>query len=388
MNWFGAHRARVYLSLLATVNVVVVIFLVATSRHGVDRNGFLLGTDFLSFWTAGHMLEAGANPYDVAAHIAAQQRYFTAPHSYTAFFYPPTFLPLCAPLGWLPYFPALVAWLMATGAGYLAVARLWLQALAVNWPLWLLALAFPPVVVTLSHGQTAFLVAALLGLGTLWVGPRPVLAGVCFGLATIKPQFGLLVPLVLLITREWRVIVAAGATAALLGLAATAALGPHVWSDWLVVSREAQGVLEQGAVGFAKMASPFAAARLLGWSIPLAYGVQIVVAAGVASALAWAGWRRPYTLALGAAMLAGAPLVTPFVLDYDLVLLAFPLIWLAGQTFRPWEKLIAGLAFIIALFARSAGEHLGAPLVPLVLIPLFAILVARARGLGVDQVRV
>jgi hypothetical protein len=377
-NWLGPQRARGYLWLLAALNGLTWAILLATSRNGVDRNGSLIGTDFLSFWTAGRMLVAGTNPYDAAAHVAAQHQYFTTPGSYTAFFYPPPFLLICYPLGLLAYFPALALWLVATGAACVAVAREWLRATGVAQSLVLLAAAFPPVLITLTHGQSSFLVAALLGLGALWVRPRPVLAGVCFGLAVMKPQFGLLVPLVLIMTGQWRVIAAAAVTAIFVGLAATLAFGWGVWSDWLTVSGVAQSALDQGAVGFAKMMSPFAAARLLGAPVTLAYGVQAVVALAVVAALVRVSWRREYTVALGAAMLAGAPLVTPFVLDYDLVLLAFPLIYLASVGFRAWEKLVFLAAFVAAAFARPLGVQLGIPIMPFVLIALFAVLVRRA----------
>jgi alpha-1,2-mannosyltransferase len=377
--WLGPERARAYLGLIAGPSVALVAWLVATSHGGVDRNGFLLGSDFLSFWTAGNMLVGDANVYDTQSHISAQQSYFAAPDSYTAFYYPPPFLLVAYPLGLLAYFPALAAWLMATGALYVAVVRRWLRSARIHWPMWLLIVAFPPVLITVTHGQTSFLVAALLGAGAIWVGPRPLLAGVCFGLATIKPQFGILVPIVLLVTGEWRVIGAAAATAVAVALAATLAFGPQIWTDWLAVSREAREALEQGVVGFGKMQSPFAAARLLGATLDSAYALQLLVGGAVAGALAWAGWRRRYSLALGSAMLAGAPLATPFVLDYDLVLLAFPLIYLAGVGYRPWEKLSAAAAFAIALFARPLGVQFGIPTVPLVLIPLFVLLVRRAR---------
>jgi hypothetical protein len=106
--------------------------------------------------------------------------------------------------------------------------------------------------------------------------------------------------------------------------------------------------------------------------------LQIALSLAVACAIAWASWRRSYTPALGAAMLAGAPLATPFVLDYDMVLLAFPLIWLAGNCFRPWEKLVFVLAFIAAAFARPLAMEAGVPVMPLVLGALFVAMVRRA----------
>jgi hypothetical protein len=377
-DWLGADRVRGYLWLFAAINLATLLFLVLTSHNGVDRNGFLLGSDFISFWTAGRMLQWGGPVYDVAAHIEAQRGYFAPADGYTAFFYPPPFLFACYPLGLLPYFPALAAWLAATGAAFLAVVRLWLRDARIGQPVLLLAAAFPPVVITITHGQTAFLVAALLALGAFWVRQRPVLAGICFGLAIIKPQFGLLVPLVLLATREWRVIAAAGATAVVLFALTTLAFGAEIWADWLAVTGAAQDAMNTGAVGFGKMQSVFAAGRLLGASTGFAYALQTAVALAPAAALAWAGWHRGYTPALASAMLVGALIATPFVLDYDLVLLAFPLIWLAGEEFRPWEKIIVVAAFVAAAFARPLALYLAMPIMPLVLAGLFVVLIRRA----------
>lgn len=376
-QWLGSARVRGYLRLLGVINVATLFLVFATSQNGVDRNGFLIGTDFLSFWTTGRMLHVGGNVYDAAAHIAAQREFFMREGAFTAFFYPPSFLPFCYPLAFLPYYPALALWLLTTGAAYLAVAREWLRQAGIAQPLLVLFIAFPPVLITVTHGQTAFLVAALLGLGALLVPTRPVLAGVFFGLATIKPQFGLLVPLVLLVTGEWRVITAAGVTALLLALGSALAFGPDVWRDWLAISGAAQSAMDQGSVGYAKMQSTLAAAMLLGAPAGVAYGLQAIVSFSVATTIAWAGWRKRYTPALAALMLAGAPLATPFVLDYDMVLLAFPLIWLASAGFAPWERLVSLLAFVAPAFARPVAVELGVPIIPFVLLAFFAVLACR-----------
>lgn len=379
-RWLNKGRARGYLLLLAVMNAATLVFLLATSRGGVDRNGFLLGTDFLSFWTAGHMLHTHGAIYDIAAHTAAQQAYFAQEGAFTAFFYPPSFLPFCYPLGWLDYFPALALWLVATGGLFVFAASRWLRQTPTGIPALVLLAAFPPVLITITHGQTSFLVAGLLGLGAYLVRRSPYVAGALFGLATIKPQFGLLIPIVLLLTGEWRVIAAAVTSALALALLATGLFGIETWAAWSAISGEAHRAMNEGAVGYAKMMSPFAAAMLLGAPSGAAYALQGVVSVAVAGAIAAASWRRAYTPALAALMLAGTPLVTPFVLDYDMVLLAFPLIWLAGQGFGPWEKTALTLAFIAPTFARPLAMNLGVPLMPLVLIALFAVLWRRVTA--------
>jgi hypothetical protein len=237
-------------------------------------------------------------------------------------------------------------------------------------------LGFPPVLITVTHGQTSFLVASLLGVGALLVCDRPWLGGFLLGLVAVKPQFGLLVPLVLVLTGQWRAIAAAAVAVVTLGLAAMA-YGTEVWPHWLAVTRAAQAAMAEGAVPFAKMQSLFAAARLLGATAEVAYALQGILTLCVAAAVGWASWRRGYDAGLAALVLAGAPLATPFVLDYDMVLLAFPLIWMATQGFRPWEKLICALTFIVPAFARSLGLEAGIPVTPFILVAFFAIVLRR-----------
>lgn len=382
-DWLTAKRVRAYLWLLAIVNLATLAALFITSRDGVDRNGFLIGTDFLSFWTVGRMLQSGGAPYDQAAHIAAQQAYFTQADAFTAFFYPPGFLPFCYPLGWLPYFAALVLWLLATGALFAFSLTRWLRAFPIRAPWWLLLAAFPATVIEITHGQTAFLLAGLLTLGMLQAATRPYLAGMLFGLATLKPQFGMLMPVVLLLTGQWRVGVTAVVTACALGVLSAALFGAQVWSDWYALTRAAQSAMDAGSVGYAKMVSPFASLMLLGLPQGIAYIGHALVAVIVAGMLGMASWHRRFTAELGALALAGAVLVTPFVLDYDMLLLMPAMIVLASrgsaQGFRDWERMAVFLAFAAPAFARPLGMNLHLPIMPPIAFFLFWVLWRRVR---------
>ena len=57
----------------------------------------------------------------------------------------------------------------------------------------------PGVAVCVFFGQNGFYTAALLIGGLMCLDRRPVLAGVLFGILTIKPQLGLLLPVILLL---------------------------------------------------------------------------------------------------------------------------------------------------------------------------------------------
>jgi len=383
-EWLEPGRVRGYLLLLALVNAGAVVYLLATQRGGVDANGFLIGTDFISFWTSGRMLVAGTNVYDTAAHVAVQREFYAMPGEYTAFFYPPGFLPFVWPLELLPYFPALAAWLGLTGAAFLAAVRAWFRELGLKGPALVLVAAFPPVFVTLTHGRTSFLVAALLGGGLLLVGRRPWLAGILIGLATIKPQFGLLVPLALLASGQWRTIAGAGAAALALTALAAAAFGPQVWADWLAITRTASTATADGNIGFAKMVSVFAGLSLVGVPAAAAIAVQVATSLALAAAVGVAGWRRAFTPGLAALVLAGAPLATPFVLDYDMVLTAFPLAFLFARTreggFADGERITIAAVFAGAAFARPLAINAGVPIMPLLLAALFVAVFRRVRA--------
>lgn len=199
-----------------------------------------------------------------------------------------------------------------------------------------------------------------------------------FGLATIKPQFGLLLPVLLLATGDWRVIASAAATAAVLALLSAGIFGVQTWIDWLGASERAQVAMAYGQIGYGKIMSPFAALRLLGESMTVSYAVQGAVTLTVVALALEASWRKAWTPGLAALMLAGAPLATPYVLDYDLVILAFPMLWLAskglGEGFRDWERCALATAFAAPALARPLGLFLHVPIMPLAMMLLFAVI--------------
>ena len=202
--------------------------------------------------------------------------------------------------------------------------------------LWLLlALAFPSVLINVGHGQNGFLTAALLGGALVVLDRRPLLAGILLGLLVYKPQYGLLLPVVLGVSGRWRCFAAAAATVVVLAIATTLIFGMPVWHAFAVFSEFTRKVvLEQGDTGFFKIQSIFAWARMWGAPIPLAYAVQGFATLGIAAALAWL-WRSPAAYPLKAAALCiGTILATPYSFDYDMMVLAPAIAFLAADGLR------------------------------------------------------
>jgi alpha-1,2-mannosyltransferase len=379
-SWLDAARAQAWRNVLLGLTGLAVLTWCALSRNGLDVLGKPLGTDFLSFYAASKLVLTGhaAGAYSVPLHHATEAAVFGHDVGYPAFFYPPLFLLICAPLAALPYFWALLTWLSVTGLAYLVTARAWLSERFS----WMDAVAFPAVLSNLGHGQNAFLSAALIGSGARWLDRRPVLAGVAFGLLAYKPHLGLLLPVALVIARRWTVFASAAATVLVFAGVSLWVFGSSTWLAFFESSKLARVALETGLVAPAKMVSAFAAARVLGGPVGLAYAAQAAVIVYVAAGLARSHRRSPRGPAEPALLVTAALLGSPFLLDYDLVVLAFPLAWLAGvgarDGFRPWEKLALLAGFALPLIARPLALAAHLPLAPLVLLALFQLLLRRS----------
>jgi alpha-1,2-mannosyltransferase len=344
-----------------------------------------LGPDFVVSW-AGSSLALNGRPqdvYDQAGQWAAEK---AAVHDdelgYTCWSYPPTFMVVDLPLALVRYRWSLLVWLIATLAAYCAV--IW-AIIPDSDALWI-ALAFPGTALNALAGQNGFLTTALLGGGLLLLTKEPIRAGVMFGLLTFKPQIGLLVPLVLIATRRWRAFAAAAFTA--IGFAAISLLmfGTRTWAAFFHALPVMTHQLLDGRIGFGKIQSVFAGARLLGFGPSPAYAVQTiaVLISGTIVVSIWLSHRVPFDIK-AAALVAATPLVSPYVMDYDLVLLALPIAWVVRdglqRGFLSWEKPVLFMTWMLPLFARWLALTESIPIAPLVTTILLAC-IARRAALG------
>ena len=194
---------------MLAIELVIFLFCVAGTHGLIVPLTRPTSTDFVSFYAAGGLADVGTPQlaYDQTAHYAAEERAAQPGIVYNFFFYPPTFLLLCSSLARLPYLLAFAAFEAVTLGLYLIVIR---RILGEHGSaVFVLILAFPPVLWTIGLGQNGFLTAGLLGLATLLVDRRPLAAGFLFGALCCKPHFALLVPVALAAGGRWRALAAA-----------------------------------------------------------------------------------------------------------------------------------------------------------------------------------
>jgi len=384
-TWLTRERMRwVGLALLAAA-VLGTAYLAVASDGLNDRLDRPLGTDFSSFYAAGTLAHDGtpAAAFDHATHFAREKAIFGSATQFYTFQYPPLFLLIADLLARMPYALALAAWLGATLALYLWAMRAILVG-ATQDRLWLLlTLAFPAVFINLGHGQNGFLTAGLFGLALAVMERRPFVAGILFGLLAYKPQFGLMIPLALLAAGKWRAVAAAAATVITLAVVSIVAFGFAPWQAFFTSLPFTRTVLlEQGDVGWHKIQSIFSWVRMWGGPVALAYAVQVMLAIAVAASLIWL-WRSDARYPLkAAALLIGTLLATPFSLDYDLMLLAPAIAFLAAdgfaRGFAPWEKTMLAALWIAPLVTRSVAHATLIPLAVPAMLAAFAMFLYRA----------
>jgi hypothetical protein len=219
-------------------------------------------------------------------------------------------------------------------------------------------------------GQNGFYTAALLVGGLANLDRRPVLSGVLFGILTIKPQLGLLLPVVLLLERRWVTIATAVATAAALVLATAMLFGWDVWVEfWRQVVPQQQWLTVNGkGLLFAVVSSVFFGARM--WHLPLSvdWAVQGIVSAAALGGLVWTYWKRRDPALSIAYLITATFLFTPYILNYDMVVFGFVVALLRN---RP-DNTLRDHKWLLAVWTLPATMMLTAlvfiPLAPIVLI--------------------
>ncbi len=327
-----------------------------------DENGLGIPTDFVNVWSAGRLVLDGhpelAYDWDIQKRVQVAVLGQSYPGNF-AWHYPPPFLFVAATLAHFPYVVAFTGWAATSFLPYLAAMR---AIVGRSFGL-LLAAAFPVVLTNTLVGQNGFLTASLIG-GTLMLMPtRPILSGICLGLLSYKPQYGLLFPLVLIAASQWRVFFAAGVVTVLLAALSWFAFGTESWQafvHWMPMFNQA--FLVEGRAPWGKLQSIFGLTRYFGGPESLAWTLQWVISAVVAVVLA-ALWRsRDVRYELKAAGLAaGALLVTPYLFLYDEMVLAIAVAFVVRlgleEGFERHE--LPALGFVAVLF--MIFPFLGAP---------------------------
>ncbi len=383
-SWINPERIERVAFIFLLFGIAATIALIATSTGGLDVFGRPLGTDFSNVYSAGQMALDGR---DAAAYVPVeqekvQQAFFNDPEvPFYAWHYPPFFLILAAGLALLPYTLSWLTWMAATLPLYFVVMRRIIDGKTAM----LAAIGFPAVAVNFLHGQNGFLTAALIGGAMLSLRSKPLMAGLLIALLAYKPQFGVLTPLALLAGGYYRTFAAAAITLIGMCVIATLTFGTEIWLAFYESRHFSQNfILEAGSTGWQKIQSIFSAVRMWGGSIGQAYFAQACLALILVGSTIWI-WRSKADHDLKAAsLIVGSLLITPYMLDYDMVALAPALLFVTRYGlkagFVPYERLLLAAIWLSPILTRPANEYLFVPIGLVCMIALFGLILYKAAA--------
>lgn len=388
-------RTRWYLRLAvvfcAVIGLYDVLYVASLALHGprLGPTQWVMYPDFLTPWAAVRaffdgklaMVYADIDAFTDFQNVLFADRFPDIVH-YRPFLYPPFWLMALLPLGLIAVDAAYWVFMLAT-----AGASAWEQRRGdSSWPWGWLALATSPAAVhVVVSGQGTFLAVALAYGGLRLLDRSPALAGILFGLLGYKPQLCLLIPVALVAARQWRALASAVATGVVLVLASLAVLGLGTWLDFIALMRATGGermhdyVME---VLKAYITTPYVSALAIGLPRGVASAIQLGLAA-VAVAATWYAFRHHRSgAARTAVLLAGTFFVSPYMLNYDLLLLMPAVLALyrrgATEGFRPLEPLVYAGTWVIPTLTLYVARH-GLPIAPLVILAFLAAAVLRLK---------
>lgn len=358
---------------------LVIVYLVLdfmATEHGVMRHAEVWGRDFINVWTGGKLIAARDYVTLYSAEPFSQfQRSIFGPLDLHVYSYPPTAFPFASILSLLPYSVALGLWLVVTGGIFLCAAKPW-------WPdnsgPWWLAVLTPAALVNFWIGNYGFVFGAIFLLAFRRLDEWPFMAGAIIGLFAMKPQLAVLIPLALLIRRDWRTIFAATVSTMTMVVASGLIYGWAAWEAFITLATGKQvSVIDAHGAFFGKMSASAATAILDvggGWTLAI-IGQGLLAALGIAL-VSIAAWRKVSTDRLALLLATCTFLVLPYSINYDLVVVCIGAwIVMADRRNRPLDRGLATLGFI----APQVGLLLAMIHVPVTSLMLAALAIAQFR---------
>ncbi len=218
------------------VTLVLAVVLFATSDRGKTALGIPLGADFAGFYVAAQMLNQGESSrlYDRARHSELYHELlpYESEREQIPYVHPPFVAGLLRPLARLPYPTAVAIWLVISGTVYLASMLLMLKTLPwadrQQWGLiLLLACSFEPFAFECWLGGQL----SAIGFGSYalcWAAlqrSRPVWAGLALGICFYKPTLLIVVLPLLVVGRQWRMLLGMTMTGLALAIVSVALVG-------------------------------------------------------------------------------------------------------------------------------------------------------------------
>jgi nitrate reductase NapE component len=364
-------------------------------RH--DSASHPYGSDFLQEWAGARLILEG-RASDLY-HLETFRKWQHDPsvigfrwddEQYYPAVYPPPHYAFFTPLAMLPYRWATTLWVVTLWACVFLAATLLAKICRheltphaerdpenADWMrfLWLAIVMFPPVHISIMFGQKSVVWLVIVCIVCrLMQKRREGLAGIVFGLLSMKPTLFFLLPWIMMRQGRWRF--AAGASSSVLGLwgIAIIALPEAMWSGYLATLSNAMsygshtGYRVDWSCNLLAIANSLPTAWVEWGKFSLCVPLMIYVLLCVFQDR-FARVKPEFFLIA----FAGTILLSPHAYHYDLCILLLPILWMAVQ--QPRQALAYYVLVSFAVFLSS--NVMGSFRIPLIALMLLGMLIER-----------
>ena len=229
LGWFTDDIKIIYPAALRyglAASLLVVVYFLFNGDQIFQFSSLRENNAQQDYWAFHAAAQSAANDITARLYDYAYFRSLFASETSLLWLYPPTMLIFLEPFGAIEYGHAKAIWVLSSVAGISAIVFYFSRG---NWIITILAMLSPATFSVLYTGQFSVLFSALLAFGLMHSKTHPILAGLCLGLLSMKPQLGLLVPFFLIFTGAWRAFFVAALVTVLLVCWSIALYGIEAW---------------------------------------------------------------------------------------------------------------------------------------------------------------
>lgn len=350
---------------------------------GELSRGQVLGRDFLNWWTVANLATESKyndiyNPELLVSHTSNDIKKSGVVFNFA---YPPQTLFPVSVLSNFSYIKALILWSFIGVFIFSIPAFIFQKSKLFS----LLVVFSPTTFLNLTTGQNGLFTGALLICGLMLLESKPILSGLLFGLLTIKPHLGLLIPIALIAGGYRKAFIWAVISTVSLIIVSVIFFGVGVWEAWFNNSPwdYSKNFIESG-VGLAifMQPSPFVSIRMLFDNINLAWFFQALSSIFTVGCVIYA-FKKCKLLELKVSVLIVATyLVTPYIHSYDMTAFSMVIIWQLSRGiqrgFIYGEQTLLMVAWLMPISMMPLG-YLGFPVFPLVTLTLLIFLMYKIK---------
>jgi hypothetical protein len=250
----------------------------------------------------------------------------------------------------MPYWLGFAVWIGLTYACFVAAAASIGRRYGLPF-----ALAHPGVIANFLIGQNGFLTASIFMFGSKMLDRSPFLAGAIFGMLVIKPQLGILLPVAFIAGRNWKALLGGALSSVSALLLAALVLGLGAYRGFFAILPFYTSAMRASLWPWNELASTFAFFRFFGVPQAPALLAHGIIAAG-AVAVTWRAWWLKSDNRV-AVLAAATMLFAPYLLTYDSLFLAVPLMALAAQRRSPLVVALIWLCCFLPIAGYFGWYH-------------------------------